>query len=374
MPKDYSNRGYEAKDIIELFSLPKSNSNVNNPIIAKSTLLHLEATGQIPKAGRKKRGKVDVRFWTNEQLSLIGEKVGFFKKPKSPKVITFYVQKGGTGKTPLAYNLSRTLALHNLKVLTIGIDSQETITTFLSGKVEEPDHLPDDLNDFYKPGLLELFTNKVTNVDDIIAKTDLPNLHYIPENAGLAELENEIAKASDPLNSVKKRILSKINMNNYDFIIFDCNPYWGRTVNSFLKESDIIISPLACNSASLKITQVFFKFLDQLDDEIILKGERLIIPTLLKPSKLSRQVRNYYETNYSDVCSKSALKESVIFDESLIFSRSVGEYSPESQSHEELKQFYVEIQELINFIEDADLKEKQALESLNIQHSNVELI
>lgn len=373
MSKDRFNKGYEVKDIIKLFSHPDDGPN-SNPPISKSTLLHLEATSQIPKADRKNRGKIEARVWTNEQLPLIGEKVGFFKKPKAPKIITFYVQKGGTGKTPLAFNLARTLALHNLKVLTIGIDSQETITTFLSGNTDEPDQLPDDISDFYKPGLLELFTNKVTNADDIILKTDLPNLHYIPENAGLAELENEISRSSDPLNSVKNRVLSKININNYDFVIFDCNPYWGRTVNCFLKESDIIISPLACNSSSLKITQVFFKFLDMLHEEINLKAERLIIPTLLKQSKLSRQVRNFYETNFPDFCSKEALKESVIFDESLIFSISAGEYNPDSKSYEELKRIYLEIQEIVEFIESAEQTEDYKSESLNHKKLNSELI
>lgn len=373
MSKDHFNNGYEVKDIIKLFSRP-DDGPTSHPPISKSTLLHLEATSQIPKADRRKRGKIDARVWTNEQLPLIGEKIGFFKKPKTPKIITFYVQKGGTGKTPLAFNLARTLALHNLKVLTIGIDSQETITTFLSGKTDEPDQLPEDLNDFYKPGLLELFTDKVTSADDIILKTDLPNLHYIPENAGLAELENEISRSSDPLNSVKKKVLSKININNYDYVIFDCNPYWGRTVNCFLKESDLIISPLACNSSSLKITHVFFNFLNTLHKEINLKAERLIIPTLLKQSKLSRQVRNFYETNFPGYCSKEALKESVIFDESLIFSISAGEYNPDSKSYEELKRIYLEIQEIVDFIESAEPVADKKIEPLGQQQSNSELI
>ncbi len=322
--------------------------------ITRAGLIKMENEGKIPKAKRGARGKSSTfRYWELSDLPQIGEKLGFFKKPKEQKIVTFYTQKGGTGKTPLAFNFARTLSLHNLKTLVIGLDSQETITSLLGARAEL-EQLPDDLDDLYNDGLYECLKGD-KKIDEVIKSTELNDLlHYIPENAGLAAFESLISSHPNPLLAMKKILQSK-SLSKYDYIVFDCNPAWNRTVNSVLYISDIILSPLACNSSTLKISRVFFNMLNEFEEDGHTDAQKFIIPTLLKSSKLSRQVRTVYETQYSDICSRTALKESVVFDEAQQIHKSIAEYSPTSATYADLIQVFIEFQKLVEFIDDDDV-------------------
>lgn len=323
--------------------------------ITRAGLTKMEKSGNIPQAERMSRGNSNYRLWDLNSLPKIGERIGFLKKPNQQKVVTFYTQKGGTGKTPLAFNFARTLALHNIPVLVVGLDSQETITSLLN-KSKELEQLPADLDELYDDGLYEIATGEAS-LDKVILKSNLDKLDYIPENAGLAAFENYINNLTNPLRAMSSMI-SKINSyKKYDYIIFDCNPSWNRTVNSVLYVSDIVISPLACNSSTLKISRVFFNMLDKFDEDTKAQGERFIIPTLLKGSKLSRQVRTFFETQFSNICSKSALKESVTFDEAQTLYKSVAEYAPKSPIYQDMISIFKEFQLLVEFLDNDEIDE-----------------
>lgn len=332
--------------------------------ITRAGLTKMEKAGSIPEAKRAARGvNSNYRLWDLNSIPQIGEKIGFLRKPEEQKIVTFYTQKGGTGKTPLAFNFARTLALHNISVLVIGLDSQETITSLLN-KSKELEQLPADLDELYDEGLYELATGE-NSVKDIVMKSNLDTLDFIPENAGLAAFENHINSLANPLKAMSN-IISKVNsFKKYDYIIFDCNPSWNRTVNSVLFASDIVVSPLACNSSTLKIARVFFNMLDKFDEDTKAQGERFIIPTLLKGSKLSRQVRSFFETQFSEICSKSALKESVTFDEAQTLYKSIAEYSPKSSIYKDLVSIFKEFQELVDFLESDDEEIEEVLTPIN---------
>jgi len=331
--------------------------------ITRTGLINMEDKGQIPKARRKSRGKTSVRYWSSEDLPAICERLGYLKKPVTPKVVTFFTQKGGTGKTPLAFQLARTLAIHNIKVLVVGLDPQETITSLLGGKEKEPEALPENLDEWYSPGLYEVYENENT-IKEVVTNSDLKNLQYIPENARIAALEMAIGRNPDPLKVFEKQFVGPAMGLGYDYIIFDCNPSWGRIINSVLHTSDVIVSPLACNSSTLKITKVFFKMLSDFETEVGSGAEKLIVPTLLRGSRLSRQVRSEYEDNYSNVCTKMALKESVVFDESQTLYRSIAEYQPESTIYRDLVAVFKEFQALIDFLDSPEEEESEG-EPLN---------
>ncbi len=332
--------------------------NMFNISVTKNAFYGYEERGLIPKAERVERGKTSVRTWTIEDLPKIGEKLGYLKKPSEPTLVSFFTQKGGTGKTPLAFQFARTLALHNIRVLVIGLDSQETITNILKGS-SEADSLPDDLDDLYSDGLHEAYKAQV-DLFDTIQDTDLPTLKFIPENAGLAALETDLNHEVDPIKAFEKHFFSKLKESNqFDYIICDCNPSWGRIINSVLNSTDLLISPLKCDASTLTTTKTFFGILNDFEEDLEIDIPKFIIPTLLENNKLSRQVLTYYETNFSALCSKTPLKKTVVIDEAQVLQKSVMEHAPTSPIFGDLINVFEEIEQIISELYEEDIAEEE---------------
>lgn len=147
----------------------------------KQTLFNNEERGEVPKAQRIQRGKTSCRAWELNPLPLIGEKMGFLKKPDSPKVVSVFSLKGGTSKSSLCFQLARSFALHNVRTLVIGLDAQETITqTLLKGMNKS---LGEESGGIYHV-LAEDYS-----LEHAIQKTDLATLDFIPETIELSVLD-----------------------------------------------------------------------------------------------------------------------------------------------------------------------------------------
>lgn len=323
--------------------------NMFNMTVSKNAFFSYEEKGLIPKAERVDRGKTSVRMWSKDDLPIIGEKVGYLKRPVQTQVIPFFTQKGGTGKTPLAFQFARTLALHNIRTLVIGLDSQGTITSILKG-YQETDSLPDDIDDLYDDGLFELYRKEI-NLEEAIQDTDLQTLKFIPENAGLTALEADLNHEANPLGVFEKHLFGPLKESGqFDYIICDCNPSWGRIINSVLVSADLLVSPLKCDASTLATTKTFFSLLAEFEENIDVELEKFVIPTLLENNKLSRQVLSYYETNFSNICAKTPLKKTVTIDEAQILQLSVAEHAPTSPVYGDLVSVFKEITELVEFL------------------------
>lgn len=337
-------KGFTYKKISEMYDIK----------LSSNAFYAYEEKGSIPKAQRIDKGRMSVRQWNKEDLPAIGERFGFMKKPESPQVVSFFTQKGGTGKTPLAFQFARIAALHNIRVLVIGLDSQETITNILKNS-QESDSLPENIEDLYDDGLFEVYQREA-NLEEVIQNTDLPTLDFIPENAGLAALENQLNHAKDPLSIFGTNFFGPLKQTGkYDYIVCDCNPAWGRIINSVLTATDLLISPLKCDASTLNTTKTFFTLLSEFEEDLNhldLEIDKMVIPTMVENNKLSRQVLSYYETNYSELCTRNHLKKTVLIDEAQILRLSLMEHQPKSPAYKDLILVFKEIDEFLNFIED----------------------
>ena len=159
---------YQSSQLVKMFRL-----DIKPPAILKA-----EASGRIPIAKRRDRGQVKTRYWTVEDLPQIGAAFGKFSRPNETEVIASYVPKGGTGKTAWSFNFGRILALHGIRVLVVGLDFQCSVSKSF-GINYNSSELPLSLYD--------VMVNSVA-VDEIITKSDIPNLHFIPEKIGRAHV------------------------------------------------------------------------------------------------------------------------------------------------------------------------------------------
>lgn len=315
--------------------------------LTKTSFLKYEENGSIPKAERIKRGKSNYRAWGINNLPLIGEKLGFMKKPKSPQVISVFSLKGGTGKTSVAFQLARSSALHNIRTLVIGLDAQESITQTLNRTVGRVPDQPEP------SGIYQILVEG-ERWQDTIVETDISSLDFIPETIELSILDHWLKNQKRKEYIIRERVIEPIlKSGKYDQIIFDCNPAWSDVVTGALESSNILLSPLGADVNSLKAAKIFVELLDEFQEDMKHHfDDFLIIPTMVENNKLSQNILARYRLSFEDVCSTAAIKRSVAVQEANAQGKSMLEVGFSSPVFQDFISILKEINHSVAFSED----------------------
>ncbi|MBF0300155.1 MAG: ParA family protein [Oligoflexia bacterium] len=330
---------YLPSDLIKLFGADKN------------TLLRKEKAKKIPGAIRIKKGGVECRAWTIDQLPLIGEELGFLKKIDFNYVISVFTLKGGTLKTSLAFQLARLIALHNMKVLVIGLDVQESITGIIQGvrHFKESDTWDEDSIINSPKGLYHALVEN-TPLRDVIQKTDLPTLDYIPETLELSILDRWLKLQRNQETIIKNKIVSKLK-NEYNFVIFDCNPSWDTIVDNALESSNILLSPMTCSSDTYRAMKTFSKLIRDYTKETKTFKLFKVIPTRKKNTKVSTIIEAKFRTEYSEFCTNTSIRDSVLAEESNTLGKSLIELSYKQGLAQDYVDFAKEFIDQISLLE-----------------------
>lgn len=191
------------------------------------------------------------------------------------KIISFFSNKGGTGKTTLTYNVGADLSFnHNKRVLVIDADSQMNLTASMFGLSDTIEYSEEN-NKKWKE-YLDKYLSFVNLVDDNKEKTifsyqkhreankeniDLFNNNNIVFDLLLADedyfdFENTINSYLRDFNLRKEAVKYFSNITkkikelskNYDFILIDCSPSANSALNAFfILSSNYFICPLRCD-------------------------------------------------------------------------------------------------------------------------------
>lgn len=299
--------------------------------ISRQTLLNSEERGEIPKAERVPRGKIQVRQWKQEQLPEIGEKFGFLKKPKKQQVICVYTPKGGVLKTTYCYNLARMLALNGVKTVIIGLDIQCSITNYALPKpkfesLEEFEELKNQKQQ--RLGLYHYLFEKAP-INSIIKKTSLPTLDIIPETADLNILEKKLRVEARREYLFNDKLINALS--DYEVIIFDNSPSWNQLVECALTASKTIISPIGCDIETYEALETNLSIVLEFKDIMKLKWDNIfLIPTLLEKTNLSQQIYGVYINHYGSKVIPIPIRRSVKGQEARVLYLSVIEHEPKS--------------------------------------------
>jgi chromosome partitioning protein len=227
--------------------------------------------------------------------------------------------KGGDGKTTTAFNLAHTLADEGDNVLALDDDPQGNLTFAFLGTRELPTA---NIKDIYE-------SKPVTPY--VINK----NLHFIGADKSLAGIQEKdfevIFNLADGLKKLKK---------NYDYIIIDCLPSFGRLQTACLLAADYVLVPFAPDPFCAQGLADFFVSFEKIkhprwNPNLKMLG---ILRNNVPSSKtnLSEEITADIKELYGEWLFESFINTSVVAKESPALQQSVIQYQ---QNHKLAKQY-----------------------------------
>ncbi|SMD32922.1 chromosome partitioning protein [Reichenbachiella faecimaris] len=242
------------------------------------------------------------------------------------KVIAIVNQKGGTGKTTTTVNLGCALAKKGKKVLLVDLDAQGNMS--------------------YSLGILEIeksigqvILGEVDFQDILISRE---GLDVAPAEIDLADVEINIA-GELARESILKKVLA--NVKGYDYILIDCPPSLSLLTINALNAASRVIVPLQMEVLSLQGLDQIIRTIDQikevLNEELQIMG---LLPVMVDSRrKLSREIFEHIEENYSFKIFNSRIRTNVRASEAPSFGESLISYAPTSNGAKDYMAFADEI-------------------------------
>lgn len=174
------------------------------------------------------------------------------------------------GKTTTAVNLAASLAVLEKRVLLIDTDPFGACSMSLGFTPEKT-----------KGGLYEVF-NFIHSMAQVIHRTDLAFLDFIPTNITSQQAEDRIMRLSEN-RTLLKNVLRTI-IPHYDYVIIDTPPFLRGLTTNALTCSDSVLIPIKSGHFSLEGIDKLFKYFEWIH-EVANKNLQIegILQTMYEP-------------------------------------------------------------------------------------------
>jgi len=231
------------------------------------------------------------------------------------KIIGVCNQKGGTGKTTSAINISSFLALAGEKTLLIDMDPQGNAS---SGSGLE------DIDLQVERTIYQALTGDFSQ--DLIRSTKLDNLSVIPSDVSLTGAEIELVSLPERELRLKQYIDSI--KDRFTYIIIDAPPSLGLLTLNVLVAVDALVIPIQCEYYALEGVSKLVKTIDlvksRLNPELEIEGVLLTMADFR--TRLTLQVIEEVRRYFKEKTFNTIIPRNVKLAEAPSFGKPISEY------------------------------------------------
>tara|TARA_Y100000768_G_scaffold388912_1_gene388617 strand:+ start:1855 stop:2721 length:867 start_codon:yes stop_codon:yes gene_type:complete len=196
------------------------------------------------------------------------------------KVIALMNQKGGVGKTTMAYNMAHALGEMGHKVLCIDMDPQFNFSLLFG---QDSDSERGNIHHLLINSVRELKAlHTDTFLSEAIIKTD-KGIDLIPAGQELSGFELSVASINAPRQLILKKFIEQNNLRSmYDYIVIDGPPTLGLLVVNILCACDGVLFPFIPDAFSEQGLKNIHGVLEDIEDMGIVSAPKVLgyIPNL----------------------------------------------------------------------------------------------
>lgn len=226
------------------------------------------------------------------------------------KIIAVAVPKGGVGKTTTAVNLAASLAVAEKKTLLIDFDPSGSCTVYMG-------FTPDVI----KGDIFKVFSY-AKSIAQVIHKTELPNLDFIPSNVTTTEVEERLERLTRN-TYLFNNILSLEELSSYEYIIIDCPHYIKGLTTIALAAANSIVIPVKAGKFSLSALKKMIDNIDSIRNTVNarLKVEGILLTMYEANTKAQIMTNEELDKNFEDYIFKTVIPKNVALTESEFFGK-----------------------------------------------------
>ncbi len=250
--------------------------------------------------------------------------------------IGIHIVKGGVGKTTLVHGLaSRSVALGH-KVLMVDLDQQGNLSHSF-GVWPQLGKDPTLLNVYDK----NLNGKPITIKNAIVHLT--PNLHLIPANLSLANLDSALLMGTENLGNLFKEIFTPVE-NDYDVIFLDCPPALSKVTAAVHCLVDKIVMPVNADAFSIEGLQLTHEHLAQMKKKFGAKPElKIVLNKFHAQHKMTLEVLKALSDNFSQHLSQYFISATKQIENSLAEGQCVWTARSKNSALEDMHNFLVDL-------------------------------
>jgi chromosome partitioning protein len=240
--------------------------------------------------------------------------------------------KGGTGKTSLSVSYAWRLAELGYSVLVVDLDSQGHATKCLGYEGEDFTHT-----------LLDVVVKKAP-LSQVIQKSRLPNLDFIPSNLSMSTVDLALMPMAG--REFKLRNALKEVEGNYDFIIFDAPPSFGLLNLNALMAADTLVVPVLADFLSFHGLKLLFETVQSLEEDLgHVLDHVFIVPNAFNQTfKLAREALDALKKHYPEYMVKTVVRQCTKFAQASSEGRPIFLYDRDSKGACDVQELITEIQ------------------------------
>lgn len=245
--------------------------------------------------------------------------------------------KGGVGKTTVATNFVRYLALKGYKVLLIDLDIQSS-ASYICRNMTHWDFRHLDKKKKTATFLMTETKEKEPWKEIEVLKTNWENIDLLPGHSVLSEAETVLNKFENDFFEKLDHARSAGAFNDYDVVVFDTAPNFSNLTLNAIWVSDGIIMPcypsMLTQHSMVELYNYIVSILTLIDENYHKKPRMIfskILPTLFsnfgdRSIKDLKQMRNLHQAINENIVLKPVMKRQPAISDATLLSSTIYEF------------------------------------------------